>query len=125
MTEQDKDIFTFLNHPTDAVYAVCAETDPHVIDVADTRLKNAYEYPIGYPADKKDPKVRIRIRYQVTNDTQANSLFDNVVANTICKRCDETRISQYKCHNEIFDIKQHIKIHTYNNKYGKTQTKHV
>ena len=80
MTEQDKDIFTFLNQPTDAVYAVCAETDPHVIDVADTRLKNAYEYPIGYPADKKDPKVRIRIRYQITNDTQANALFDNVVA---------------------------------------------
>ena len=48
--------------------------------MADTRLKNAYEYPIiGYPAAKKDPKVRIRIRHQLTNDTQTNTLFNNVV----------------------------------------------
>ena len=54
MTESDKDVFSFLDQPNDTVYAVCAETDPHIIDLADTRLKNVYEYPIGYPIAKKD-----------------------------------------------------------------------
>ena len=76
---EEDDLFAYWDTTVISAYHACPETDKLVIDEADTKLKSARTYPIGFKDRAKNPDKRIRIRYHNTNDTQAEAAFHHIM----------------------------------------------
>ena len=70
----NKDLFAFLNRPALQAAAV-PETSPLIVDESDSRLKEAWQWPTGYPNEKKSAEHSVRFHYRQTNDSQAKAEF--------------------------------------------------
>ena len=76
MAEQD--LYAFLKKSALSAAAV-PETSSSVIDEFDSRLKEAYCVPTGFPKDTK-PEHIIRFHYRQTNNSQAKTEFQAVLS---------------------------------------------
>ena len=74
----EEDIFAFLNTPALSAAAV-PETSPLVNDEFDTLLKEAFQWPEGFPKERKSHEHVTRFHYRQTNESQAKTEFHSIL----------------------------------------------
>ena len=91
--------YAWLNLPAVSAVAVSTDTNRQLLDEVDRLISSYYEYPHGYPENKKSDEHRIRIHYRRTNDRQASasftSLLENYRAHVLHKRASELTSHPY------------------------------
>ena len=74
----EEDIFAFLKTPALSAAAV-PETSPLINDEFDTKLKEAFVWPEGFPKESKSREHVTRFYYRQTNESQARTEFHSIL----------------------------------------------